>query len=119
MSTGFPAQAIPIREDDSGALRVGETRVLLELVVDAFEDGATPETIVQRYETLDLADVYAVLGYYLRHREEVTDYLRRRDEKAAEVWQRIETTRRDLSEIRRRLAARRTSPGRCDDAPGE
>jgi uncharacterized protein (DUF433 family) len=119
MSIGFPAQAIPIREDASGALRVGETRVLLELVVDAFDDGATPETIVQRYETLDLADVYAVLGYYLRHREEVADYLRRRDEKAAEVWQRIETTRRDLSEIRRRLAARRISPGRCDDAAGE
>jgi hypothetical protein len=64
--------------------------VLLELVVDAFEDGATPETIVQRYETLDLSDVYAVISYYLRHRQEVAAYLRRREDKAAEVWQKIE-----------------------------
>ncbi len=119
MSSGFPAEAVPIHEDASGALRVGDTRVLLELVVDAFEDGATPETIVQRYETLDLSDVYAVISYYLRHRQEVAAYLRGREEKAAEVWQKIETTQRDLSEIRRRLAARCAFQGRCDDATGE
>ena len=36
---------------------------------------ATPETIVQRYSTLALADVYAVVTYYLRHRSEVEEYL--------------------------------------------
>ncbi len=46
------AEAPPLRQDASGALRVGGTRVLLELVVRAFQDGATPETIVQRYSAL-------------------------------------------------------------------
>ena len=46
------AEAPPLREDAAGALRVGNSRVLLELVIRAFQDGATPETIVQRYSTL-------------------------------------------------------------------
>jgi len=58
------AEAPPLREDAAGALRVGDSRVLLELVIRAFQDGATPETVVQRYSTLALPDVYAVIAYY-------------------------------------------------------
>jgi hypothetical protein len=81
--------------------------VLLELVIRAFQDGATPETIVQRYSTLALPDVYAVIGYYLRHRSEVEGYLDRREQEAAEIGQRIESQQGDLGEIRARLLARR------------
>jgi uncharacterized protein (DUF433 family) len=102
---------VPLREDATGALRVGETRVLLELVVHAFEDGATPETIVQRDPTLRLAEVYAVIAYYLRHKEEIRDYLRRREELAREVKARIEGSQPDLSGIRQRLLARRSQEG--------
>ncbi len=31
----------PLREDATGAIRVGNTRVLLELVIRAFQDGAS------------------------------------------------------------------------------
>ncbi|HWG42470.1 MAG TPA: hypothetical protein VN688_06750 [Gemmataceae bacterium] len=48
------AEAPPLREDAAGAVRVGDSRVLLELVIRAFQDGATPELIVQRYSTLTL-----------------------------------------------------------------
>jgi uncharacterized protein (DUF433 family) len=99
--------APPLREDAAGALRVGDTRVLLELVIRAFQDGATPEAIVQRYSTLALADVYAVITYYLRHRGEVEEYLVQREQKAEEVRQRIESQQGDLSDIRARLQARR------------
>jgi len=47
----------PLRVEPSGAIRVGQTRVLLELVLRAFQNGATPEIIVQRYPSLRLADV--------------------------------------------------------------
>jgi uncharacterized protein (DUF433 family) len=97
----------PLTEDATGALRVGNSRVLLEIVVHAFQDGATPETIVQRDSTLSLPDVYAVLAYYLRHPKEVEEYLARRDQKAEEVQQRIESQPGDLSEIRARLLAQR------------
>ena len=86
---------------------LGDTRVLLELVIRAFQDGATPETIVQRYSTLALADVYAVVTYYLRHRSEVEEYLAHWEQKAEEVRSRIESGQGDLSEIRARLLTRR------------
>ena len=101
------AEAPPLREDASGALRVGESRILLELVIRAFQDGATPETIVERYATLALGDVYAVIAYYLRHRGEIEESLAGRERKAEEVRQRIEDQQGDLSEIRARLLARR------------
>ena len=90
-----------------GALRVGDSRVLLELVIRAFQDGATPESIVQRYSTLTLPNVYAVIAYYLRHRREVEEYLTRREQLAEEVRQRLETQQDDLSDIRARLLAQR------------
>jgi len=99
----------PLHEDDSGAIRVGTTRVLLELLIRAFQDGATPEAIVQRYSTLTLADVYAVIAYYLRHRGEVEEYLVRREQQAEEVRQRTDAQQGDLAEIRARLLAQRRS----------
>ncbi len=108
MTLAIRAEAPPLHEDASGALRVGDSRVLLELVIRAFQDGATPETIVQRYSTLALPDVYAVIAYYLRHRSEVEGYLARREQKAEEVRERIEGQQGDLGEIRARLARRRS-----------
>jgi uncharacterized protein (DUF433 family) len=107
MSFTVQAEAPPLREDAAGALRIGNSRVLLELVIRAFQDGATPEAIVQRYSTLALADVYAVIGYYLRHRSEIEGYLARREEKAEDVRRRIEVQQGDLREIRARLLVHR------------
>lgn len=98
---------IPLRKDETGAVRVGGTRVLLELVIRAFQDGATPEAIVQRYSSLNLADVYAVIAYYLRHREQVEDYLNQREQQAEQIQRTIESQQPDMSEIRRRLLAER------------
>jgi uncharacterized protein (DUF433 family) len=62
MNVVIRAAAPPLQEDASGALRVGRSRVLLELVIRALQDGATPEAIVQRYPTTTLADIYAVIA---------------------------------------------------------
>jgi uncharacterized protein (DUF433 family) len=105
------AEVPPLHEDSSGAVRVGTSRVLLELVIRAFQDGATPETIVQRYATLALPDAYAAINYYLHHRGEIEDYLARREQTAEEVQQRITKQQGDLSEIRARLLARRQVQG--------
>jgi uncharacterized protein (DUF433 family) len=106
MALILQTEAPPLRTDSSGGLRVGDSRVLYELVVRAFQDGATPETIVQRYSTLALGDVYAVIGYYLRHQDEVNAYLAEREQKAQSVRQRIERMQ-DLSDVRARLLAAR------------
>lgn len=103
----FQSESPPVREDASGALRIGHSRVLLELVIRGFQDGATPEAIVQRYETLSLHDVYAVIAYYLRHQPEIERYLARREQEAESVRAKIESAQGDLSDIRERLRARR------------
>ena len=53
---------MPLQTDADGVIRVGGTRVTLETVVEAFQQGATAEEIVQQYPSLALAEVYAVLA---------------------------------------------------------
>ena len=43
--------------------RLADTRVTLDLVVRAFNRGATAEEIVQDWPSLQLPDVYQVIGY--------------------------------------------------------
>mgnify|MGYP003347028208 CR=1 FL=1 len=70
--------AVPLTMDASGVYRVGESRVSLDLVIGAFHRGATAEEIVQDYPSLQLADVYQVIGYYLKHASQLAEYLARR-----------------------------------------
>ena len=78
----------------AAAVRVAATRITLDLVVARFEEGACPEEIVHSYDTLHLEDVYAVIAYYLRHKDEVLAYLRgaakKRRRRSAESWRRRE-----------------------------
>jgi uncharacterized protein (DUF433 family) len=90
MSLVLTADPLPLHADEHGSIRVGNTRVLLEFVIHAYQDGATPEQIVKRFDTLHLADVHAVIAYYLRHRQEIEEYLSRRETEAEETRQRIE-----------------------------
>lgn len=107
METLFEPEAPPLRRDASGALRVGRSRVLVELVLRAFQDGATPEAIAQRYPTAGLAEIYSVIAHYLRHREQMEAYLAERELRAREVRQSIEEHQGDLADLRHRLLARR------------
>lgn len=85
-----PTLAIPLYEDPPGALRVGKSRVLLELVIRAFQRGQTPESIVQSYDTLSLADVYAVVSYYLANPAPFDVYLGSRDQENDAVRRKLE-----------------------------
>jgi uncharacterized protein (DUF433 family) len=100
------ANLTPIHTDADGAIRVGGTRVTLDTVVAAFDAGATAEEIVQQYPSVALADVYSVIGYYLRHPSEVRAYLTQRQQQSVDVRQQNEQ-RFDPSGIRERLLARR------------
>ena len=101
-------ETIPLESDAEGVIRVGKTRVTLDTIVTAFTDGATAEEIVQQYPSVLLADVYSVIGYYLRRRAEVESYLKRRQQQAAEIRQQNES-RFDPTGIRERLLVRRAS----------
>ena len=49
-------EQIPIRLDKDGRLRIGSTRVLLDLVIYSFRLGHTAETIIEQYPALSLDD---------------------------------------------------------------
>jgi uncharacterized protein (DUF433 family) len=97
---------VPLRMDEGGTLRVGQTRVTLESVIEAFRDGATAEEIVHRYTSLALPDVYAVIAYYLRHRSEVDTCLQQCRREADDV-RRVMESRFGADGLRERLLARR------------
>jgi uncharacterized protein (DUF433 family) len=82
--------SVPLRLDEAGAVRVADTRITLDLIVARFEEGACPEEIVHSYDTLRLEDVYAVIAYYLAYKDEVQAYLRRREQEAEAVRQKLE-----------------------------
>lgn len=105
MSFLIVTEPIPLKMDADGVVRVGGTRVTLDTIVAAFDEGATAEEIVQQYPSLHLADVYAVIGYYLRRRPEVEAYLRQRQQQASEVRRQNES-RFDPRDVRNRLLAR-------------
>ncbi len=73
---------VPLREEPSGIFRVGESRVLLEVVLRAFQRGESPEGIVRCYPSLQLRDVYAVVSRYMADPAPFDDYLRLCDEQA-------------------------------------
>ncbi len=106
MSLLVQAQPLPLVVDVDGVIRISNTRVTLDTVVAAFREGMTAEAIVAQYPSLDLADVYLVIGYFLHHQAEVDAYLGRRQQLADEVRRQNEA-QCDPHGIRDRLLARR------------
>ncbi len=111
MNLTVEAIPVPLRDDGHGGLRVGQTRVSLESVWHMYQQGASPVDIVRAFDTLDLADVYAVLAWALRHTEDVDAYLKRRDGEAAEIRRQLEEarltpTREESAKLQEKLMAR-------------
>ena len=74
---------VPLTLGAGGTVLVSGTRVTLAAVVELFDGGSSPEDIVQSYSSPGLADVYAVVTYYLRNRAEVDGYLAGQVQRAA------------------------------------
>jgi uncharacterized protein (DUF433 family) len=100
------AELPPLRVDERGAIRIGDSRVTLDLVVREFEQGADPESIARAYDTLALPDIYGAIAYYLRYKDEVTAYIGHREAEADELQRKIEAAQ-GPSDLRARLLARR------------
>lgn len=106
MSVVVSTSEVKLTETEAGVLRVGDSRVSLDTVIIAFSQGATPEQIVEDYDSLELAEVYAVVSYYLQNREKVEDYLARRKTQRNDLRRQIES-RTSPQHIRETLLARR------------
>lgn len=105
MTLAMTAEPVPVAADPDGSLRVAGTRVLLDTVIGAFQQGASPEQIVDQYPSLNLAQAYAVIAFYLRHTSEVDAYLAQRKQEAEQLRLQVET-KYGQTGIRERLTAR-------------
>src|SRR4051812_46279551 len=90
MMLSIIAEQPPLSSDVEDVIHVGGTRVTLDTVIQAFNEGLSAEEIVQQYPTLRLAHVYGTISYYLNHKTDVDDYLEQRKTQAAVTRQQNE-----------------------------
>ena len=110
MTLSIATEPVPLTTDINGVVRVAQTRVTLDTVIAAFSDGATAEEIAHQYPALNLADIYAVIAYYLHRRLEVEAYLQERQQQSQKIRQQ-NMVRFDPQGVRDRLMARRPKSG--------
>ncbi|NUP87057.1 MAG: DUF433 domain-containing protein [Burkholderiaceae bacterium] len=101
--------SIPLALDTHGVYRVGSSRVSLDVIVNAFSRGATAEEIAQDFPSLQLSEIYQVIGYYLKHGPELSEYFRQR---SASEHALLSANENEWSPpgLRERLLARRANP---------
>ncbi len=97
---------IKLTKTKAGVLRIGDTRVSLDSVIIAFNQGSAPEQIVYDYDTLTLSEVYAAISYYLQNSETVDAYLAKRAKQNAKLRE-ANDVRFGHQGIREKLLARR------------
>ncbi|HYL78009.1 MAG TPA: DUF433 domain-containing protein [Bryobacteraceae bacterium] len=101
-------ETAPLRMDEHGVCRIAGTRVTLESVLTPFLEGATAEEMAEQFPSVPLADLYATIAFYLKHRSEVDAYLRDVERQEEAVLRDIRS-RFPLTELRQRLIQRRSS----------
>jgi uncharacterized protein (DUF433 family) len=110
-------QPVPLWTDDGGVIRIANTRVSFDSVVCAYQQGATVEQIYEDFPTLDLADIHFVIAYYLRHPEDVNEYLAQQRDNSEKLRAQIESDP-GTQLIRSRLLERRAKRNGNDAASG-
>ena len=107
--TTIHADPVPLYVDETGTIRVGSTRITLDVFMAFVRKGVTPEQFVspEYYPALSLADVHGVLAYYYRHQSELDEYLQRRCEEADRLQKEIEAKQPSFAEVKARLLAKR------------
>jgi uncharacterized protein (DUF433 family) len=53
---------------EEGTLRIVGTRVGLDCIITAFQEGEQPEKIAESFPTVTLAQVYGAIAYYLENK---------------------------------------------------
>ena len=90
---------------EEDVIRIKGNRIDIEIVLEDYLAGASPEEILLRYPTLNPEKIHATILYYLAKREEVEAYLervRRLDEEASQ--EQLRNPSPFIVELRERLA---------------
>lgn len=104
---------VPLKTDEYGVIRVGSTRVTLHTIISSYRLGESPEAIHEGFPTISLADIYAIIAYYLANREVVDAYMQQVDDEAEQTrkeWEARYTPQQKArtDEFRKLLAQKRS-----------
>lgn len=61
--------------DGGETIRIKGHRVGIDLILESYTRGQTPEQIAEEFETLRLEDIYATITYYLRNKPRLDAWL--------------------------------------------
>jgi uncharacterized protein (DUF433 family) len=111
--------AAPLRIDQRGDIFVGESGVLLDTIVEELEAGTPPEEIVRGYDTVQPADVYGAIAYYLRHKQVVEAYIQRRNREAEQLWRHIEAAQPSKADLKARIKEQWSRKKAANGSPAE
>jgi uncharacterized protein (DUF433 family) len=92
----------------SGDIRIRGTRVGIEQIAWAYQDGSIAEEIAIEYPTATLDQVHGAIAYYLRHRSEIDAYLAELESasRAARAQQASQTAPEVVQRLRKLATAR-------------
>ena len=108
-------QSVPLTIWEDGTIRVKDTRLLIDVIVSAHKRGECPEAIFEAFpsDSYSIADIYAVIAYYLANKEKIEQYMADREKEAEKIWKTIEADPKqqaDRKELRKRIVAFRKTP---------
>jgi uncharacterized protein (DUF433 family) len=98
-------------EQRNGGYYVAGTRISLDSVVYAFNEGKSPEAIQEDFPLLKRAQVYGAIAFYLDHQQEIDEYLARTEREFEEsaiplqqsnpaLWEKLQRARAKAGERR-------------------
>jgi uncharacterized protein (DUF433 family) len=98
-------------EQRDGGYYVAGTRISLDSVVYAFNEGDSPEAIQENFPLLKRAQIYGAIAFYLDHQAEIDEYLARTEgefeastipmqEVNPALWEKLERARAKMGEPR-------------------
>lgn len=85
-------QEVPLSVWEDGSIRVKGTRLLIDMIVGAYNRGERPEDIFESFPSAiySLADIYSIIAYYLNNKKTIGKYLAKREKEAKKIWKKIE-----------------------------
>jgi uncharacterized protein (DUF433 family) len=94
-------QTVPLTFWKDGTIRIKGTRLLLDMIVGAHNRGECPEEIFESFpsDEYTVADIYAVIAYYLSHKAKIDNHLAMNTKKAEAIWKKIESDPKQKARI--------------------
>ncbi len=84
-------QTVPLTVWKDGSIRVKGSRLLVDIIINSHQCGECPEHISESFPAVSVAEVYAIIAYYLTHKAKFEKYLAKREKEAEEIKKRIES----------------------------